>query len=171
MVWETWVQSQVASYQSLQKWHLIPPCLTLSNIRYVSRVKWSNPGKGVALSPTPWCSSYWKGSLLVALDYSRQLYCLPLRLIAFNMPTGQCDTEAMDSGRFRYMTASTFLPAQTLEGSTIQESNCSNGLWVHIKFLEFALFSFLYFSAKEKSKIMWNTFILSTEWLKMNSRF
>ena len=37
---------------------LIPPSLTLSNIRYVSRVKWSIPGKGVAPSPTPWCSSY-----------------------------------------------------------------------------------------------------------------
>ena len=45
---ETCVQSQVTSYQRLLKWHLIPPCLTLSNIRYVSRVKWSNPGKGVA---------------------------------------------------------------------------------------------------------------------------
>ena len=44
-----------------------PPCLTHSNIRYISRVKWSNPGKGVAPSPTPWCSSYWKGSFLVAL--------------------------------------------------------------------------------------------------------
>ena len=44
MVQETWVQSQVESYQ---KWYLIPPCLTLSNIRYVSREKWSNPGKGV----------------------------------------------------------------------------------------------------------------------------
>ena len=39
------------------------PCLTLSNIRYISRVKWSNPGKGVPPSPTPRCSSYWKGSL------------------------------------------------------------------------------------------------------------
>ena len=47
-----------------------------SNIRYVSTVKWSNPGKGVAPSPTPRCSSYWKGSLQVALDYSRQLYLL-----------------------------------------------------------------------------------------------
>ena len=28
----------------------MPPCLTLSIIRYGSRVKWSNPGKGVALS-------------------------------------------------------------------------------------------------------------------------
>ena len=26
------------------KWYLIPPCLTLSIIRYGSRVKWSNPG-------------------------------------------------------------------------------------------------------------------------------
>ena len=58
MVRETWVQSRVASYQRLLKWYLIPPYLTLSNIRYVSRVKWNNPGKGVAPSPTPRCSSY-----------------------------------------------------------------------------------------------------------------
>ena len=58
------------------KWFL-KPCLTLSNISYVSRVKWSNPGKGVVPSPTPRCSSYWKGSLLVTLDYSRQIFlCL-----------------------------------------------------------------------------------------------
>ena len=38
----------------------MPPCLTLSNIRYISRVKWSNPGKGVAPSPTPWTGSNWK---------------------------------------------------------------------------------------------------------------
>ena len=44
MVRETCVQSQVASYQRL---YLIPPYLTLSNIRYLPRVKWSNPGKGV----------------------------------------------------------------------------------------------------------------------------
>ena len=30
--------------------------------------------EGVALSPTPWCSSYRKGSLRVTLDYGRQLY-------------------------------------------------------------------------------------------------
>ena len=34
----------------------MPPCLTLSIIRYGSRVKWSNPGKGVATSPTLQCS-------------------------------------------------------------------------------------------------------------------
>ena len=92
MVRETWVQSQVASYQRLKKWYLIPPCLKLSNIRYLSRVKWSNPGKGVAPSPTP--SSYWKGSLLIALDYSRQIYLLVstqlyikyLYLIQMNFP-------------------------------------------------------------------------------------
>ena len=56
--WETGVQSGVESYQRLKKWYLIPPCLILIIIRYISRVKWSNPGKGVAPSPTPWCSSY-----------------------------------------------------------------------------------------------------------------
>ena len=56
------------------KWYLIPPWLTHSNIRYASRVKWSNPGKGAVLSPTPRCSSYWKGSLLVTIDYGHQLY-------------------------------------------------------------------------------------------------
>ena len=56
IVLETWVRSQVESYQRLKKWYLMPPCLTLSIIRYGSRVKWSNPGKGVAPSPTPWCS-------------------------------------------------------------------------------------------------------------------
>ena len=56
MARETWVQSQVESYQRLKKWYLMPPCLTLSIIRYGSRVKWSNPRKGVAPSHTQWCS-------------------------------------------------------------------------------------------------------------------
>ena len=59
MARETRVQSQVESYQKLKKWYLIPPCLTPSIIRYVSRVKWSHSGKRVALSPTSRCSSYW----------------------------------------------------------------------------------------------------------------
>ena len=74
MVRETGVQSQVESYQRHLKWYLIPPCLTLSNIKYVSRVKWSNSGKVVAPFLTPRCSSYRKGSLLVTFDYIRQLY-------------------------------------------------------------------------------------------------
>ena len=42
------------------------------------KVKWSNSGKGVAPSPTPWCSSYRKGSIRVTLDYGRQLYLLTI---------------------------------------------------------------------------------------------
>ena len=48
---------------------------SLLNIQqYKVWVKWRNPGKGVAPFPTPWCSSYRKGSLRVTLDYGRQLY-------------------------------------------------------------------------------------------------
>ena len=61
----------------------MPPCLTLNIIRYGSRVKWVNPWKGVAPSPTPWCSSYRKGSLRVALDFGRQLYNLFLLRIIY----------------------------------------------------------------------------------------
>ena len=53
---------------------LLPPCLTLCIIRYVSRVKCRNSGEGVAPSATPWCSSYWKRSLRVTIDYSLLLY-------------------------------------------------------------------------------------------------
>ena len=51
---------------SIKKWYLMPPCLTLRIIRFVSRVKWSNPENGVVLSPTPWCCSYWKENLQFA---------------------------------------------------------------------------------------------------------
>ena len=70
-----------------QKWYLMPPCLTFSIIRYRSRVRWSNLGKGVAPSPTPRCSSYLQGSLRVTLDYGRQLlYLLLLLLLLLNIP-------------------------------------------------------------------------------------
>ena len=55
-----------------KKGYLMPLCLTLSIIRYGSRVKWSNPGEGVAPSPTPWCSSHQKGGLQVTLDYNHR---------------------------------------------------------------------------------------------------
>ena len=48
-----------------QKWYLMPPYLTLSIIVYGSRVKWNDPGKGVAPSSTPRSSSYRKWSLRV----------------------------------------------------------------------------------------------------------
>ena len=53
-----------------QKWYLMPPCLTLSIIRHVSRVKWSSRGKGRAPFATRRCCSLWKGafeSLLTTL--------------------------------------------------------------------------------------------------------
>ena len=56
------------------KKNLMPSCLTLSIIRYGSRIKWSNPGNGVARFPTPWCSSYWKWSYRVTLNCYRQIY-------------------------------------------------------------------------------------------------
>ena len=62
MAQETRVQSKVESYQRLKKWYLIPPCLTLNIIRYFSRVKWSNPGKGVVPSLTPRVVAIEKGA-------------------------------------------------------------------------------------------------------------
>ena len=41
--------------------------------------------KGVAPSPTPWCSSYRKGSLRVTLDYGRQLYSLSITSATRNL--------------------------------------------------------------------------------------
>ena len=74
MVLETRVQFQAESHQRLQKRYLMPSYLTLSFLRYRSRVKLSNPAKGVVPSSTPWCSNYWKGSLQVTLDCSHRLY-------------------------------------------------------------------------------------------------
>ena len=67
------IQSQIEAYQRLKKWYLIPPCLTLSIIRYGSRVKWSNPRKEIAPFPRSWCCSFRKGNLRVTLNYGRPL--------------------------------------------------------------------------------------------------
>ena len=45
----------------------------LNTQHYKVRIKWSDPGEGVAPSLTPRCSRYWKGSLWVVLDNGRQL--------------------------------------------------------------------------------------------------
>ena len=46
------------------------------SIRYGSRVKWCNPENKVAPSFTPQCSSYWKGSLHITLDFTYfYIYC------------------------------------------------------------------------------------------------
>ena len=53
---------------------MVHACLTLSIIRYGSRVNGANPGKGVAPSLTPRCRSYWKGSLQVTLNHGWLTY-------------------------------------------------------------------------------------------------
>ena len=74
---ETGFQSQVKLNQRLKKCYLMLPCLTLGIIRKGSRVKWNNLGNGVAISPTPRCSSYWKESLRVApFNYVANLHKL-----------------------------------------------------------------------------------------------
>ena len=87
MTRETEDQSQVESYQRRKKRYLMPPCLTLSIIRCGSMVKWSNLGKGVSPSPTPWCRSYRKGILRVTLNYGRQLY---FYLLTYKERQGAC---------------------------------------------------------------------------------
>ena len=73
-------------------------CLTLSIIRYVSRVNWNNPGKGVTPCPTPWCSSYRRIWILVAVyisydDNSVYFDALLAHCIHIRLPTSQnCDT-------------------------------------------------------------------------------
>ena len=67
----------------------MPPSLTLRIVRFVSRIKWSNPGNGVAPFLTPWFSRYRKGRLLFSLNFCRQFYLfyiyLPYRFTADNV--------------------------------------------------------------------------------------
>ena len=55
----------------------MPPCLTLSITRYGSRVKWSNPGKGVAPSPTPCVVAIEKKALVTNFTFQFPLDHLP----------------------------------------------------------------------------------------------
>ena len=82
---ETWVQSQVESYQRLKKWYLMPPYLTFCIIRYESMIKWSNPRNGVAPSPTPRCIEKEAfGSLSTTVTKFTYVYIYPLYFILFS---------------------------------------------------------------------------------------
>ena len=50
----------------------------LNTQHYKVWVKWSNSVNGVVPSPAYRCGSYWKGSLRITLEKSRQLYLLYL---------------------------------------------------------------------------------------------
>ena len=71
MVRETGIQFQIVSYQRLDT--------SLHNTQ-----QYKVCIKGKVPSPTPQCSNYWKGSLLVILDYDRQLYLLTFYLSIYN---------------------------------------------------------------------------------------
>ena len=107
------------------------PCLTLSNIKYVSRIKWSNPRKGVAPSPTPWCCSYWKGSLLVALDNGCQLTIY----IYIYIYISWIDFEAEDLGNikfFFYLTLQEGSLALAENQSTVFSVRCRIHIYIYI---------------------------------------
>ena len=46
----------------------------LNTQHYKVKIKGKVEQSEEGVAPSPWCSSYRKGSLLVALDYGRQLY-------------------------------------------------------------------------------------------------
>ena len=65
-----------------QKWYLMPPCLTLSNIRLGSRGKWSNPEKGIALSLHLSVVAIKKGAFVSTSTKGWQLYFLLISVLA-----------------------------------------------------------------------------------------
>ena len=58
----TWWSWYIYIYIYNKMGYLIPPALTLRIIRYISKVKRRNSGKGVVSFPTSRCSSYEKGA-------------------------------------------------------------------------------------------------------------
>ena len=52
----------------IQKMVLDAALLNTQYYKVRIRVKWSNPGNGIAPSTIPWCSGYRKGSLRVTFD-------------------------------------------------------------------------------------------------------
>ena len=59
-----------------QKMVLDASLLNIHHYKAWIKDKWRNPGKVVAPSPTPWCNSYWKGSLQVTLNDGWPTYLL-----------------------------------------------------------------------------------------------
>ena len=84
-----------------QKMVLDAPLLSTQHYKVWIKGKLGNAGKGVVPFPTPWCSSYRKGSFRVIFDYGRQLYLLYIRIFAAaSHQTGQ-DTRSAYIGNLR----------------------------------------------------------------------
>ena len=58
LVMKPWHLTLIRNMLIIQPFYSMPSCLTLSIIRYGSKVKWGKLKKGVAPFPTPSCSSY-----------------------------------------------------------------------------------------------------------------
>ena len=80
MAWETGFNPR-SSHTRLKKWYLIPPCLTLGIIRYVLRVKRSNPRKGVVLSSHLGVVAIEKEAFKAPSTKGRQLYFIYIQLL------------------------------------------------------------------------------------------
>ena len=57
-----------------QKWYFDASLLNAQHYKVQIKGKVEQSRERCSALPTPWCSSYRKGSLRVTLDYSRQLY-------------------------------------------------------------------------------------------------
>ena len=80
MARKIWVQSQVASYQTLK---MVLDTSLLSIQQYKGRIKGKvEQSRESSRTPYTWCSSYCKGSLLVALDNGRPRQRSPLLLFS-----------------------------------------------------------------------------------------
>ena len=73
-----------------QKMVLDVSLLNTQHYRVLIKGKVEQSWEGVAPSPTPWCSSYRKGSLRVTLDYGRQLYFYLLTYAKLNCLKWSC---------------------------------------------------------------------------------
>ena len=73
---ESWVQSQVESYQKLKKWYLMSLCIYTQHHKVQIKGNVSQSWERSNASATPWCSSYRKWSHRVTVNNGRQLYLL-----------------------------------------------------------------------------------------------
>ena len=73
-------QEDKGSITKIQQMLLDASLLTTKHYKVRIKGKWNNPEIGVSLALTSRCSSYWKGSLNITLDYDRPIYLLHLSL-------------------------------------------------------------------------------------------
>ena len=95
--------------------YLIPPCLTLSNTRYVSRIKWRNPGKGVVPSLHLGVVAIEKGA-----------YWSPSTTVAnFTLPLPSLSRAECDIRWIFFMVALTHIGTRLMA----MQKNCMASLW------------------------------------------